>query len=73
MITYDEAKGQALMQKSKLDAVLDYGDAYVFYDSKAFGTNEEDNGIVVLKSTGEIKSIAEYMPMSTGVGKSIKY
>lgn len=73
MITYDEAKSLALKVRPESNSVLDYGDAYVFYDSKAYGTDEEDNGIAIIKATGEIKSIAEYMPMNNGKGKRIVY
>lgn len=64
MITYEEAKKKAMKAKSGLDSAVEYQKAWMFYNSKATGHNQEDNEIVILKDSGKWISMTEYV-MST--------
>lgn len=72
MVTYEQAKDKATSARSGLDAALEYKDAYVFYNSKARGTNTEDNEVVILKRNGERVSMSEYVMMTQDDSKPKK-
>lgn len=61
MITYEEAKKTAQAAKINIDSVLEYKDAYIFYNSKARGNAQEDNEVVVLKRDGKVVSMTSYV------------
>lgn len=61
MITYEQAKEKAVKLKKNLDTTLEYKDAYMFYNSKARGNQQEDNEVIVLKKSGKIVSMTEYI------------
>lgn len=60
-ITYDKAKAKALKAYPEVDTALEYNDAYIFYNSKARGSKTDDNEVVVLKDSGNIISMSEYV------------
>ena len=61
MITYEKAKQKALESIPKADTVIEYDSAYVFYNSKARGNEQDDNEIVILKDNGNIISYTQYI------------
>lgn len=71
MITYEQAKKKAVGIRPALDSALEYKDAYLFYNSKARGTKTDDNEVIVLKKSGNIISMTEYV-MSTSDNSSPK-
>ena len=61
MITYEQAKAKAQKVLTGINTVLEYKDAYMFYNSKARGQEQEDNEVIVLKKNGKIISMTEYV------------
>ena len=61
MITYEQAKKTAVNEKPEVNTVLEYKDAYMFYNSKARGNNLEDNEVIVLKKNGKVINMTEYI------------
>ena len=74
MISYEEAKKKAILAAKKLEEDLnsaaEYEDAYTFY-YKAQGENHiintgDDPPIVVMKETGEVMLMQDYVAISSG-------
>lgn len=61
MVTYEQAKKKAVEAYPSVNTVLEYKDAYVFYNSKARGNDREDNEVIVLKDSGKVVSMTEYV------------
>lgn len=61
MLTYEQAKQKAQKEYPAVDSVLEYKDAYVFYNSKARGNKTDDNEVVILKKNGNVISMTEYV------------
>lgn len=70
MIDYAKAKQTAQEINPSVDCVDDFGDAFVFYDSNA--EDSEDNDIVILKYDGSVVSYAEYIESKEGNYMNIK-
>lgn len=73
MITYEKAKELAKEIDPKVDTYFEYPNAYVFFNSKAEGHEEEDNGIVISKENGQITGYAEYIVYSEYWDKEVQY
>lgn len=61
MVTYEQAKEKALKARNDINAAKEYDSAYLFYNSKAKGNEEDDNEVLILKSNGERISMTEYI------------
>ena len=71
MITFEKAKQKALKDIPNADTVVEYEDAYVFYNAKNHGAGDEDSEVVILKDNGNIVTYSEYI-MSTKVNGNNK-
>lgn len=52
---------KALKNIPNVDTCVEYNSAYVFYNSKARGNEQDDNEIVILKDNGNIISYTQYI------------
>ena len=71
-ISYEAAKEKALGYRAELNTVVEYKDAYLFYNADARGDECEDNDVVIMKASGRILSMSEYAMQSEVTGRPKK-
>lgn len=57
MVSYEEAKAKAMKINPNINTAREYRGAYVFYNSKSKG---DDNEVTILKSSGNYVSFSDY-------------
>lgn len=72
MVSFEEATKIAKSHKKDVNMANIYSDAYVFYNSRAAGNEQEDNDVVVMKEDGSVVSFSDYVMTSNASDKHTK-
>lgn len=75
MITYEEAKKKAIKELKGYEVptvVLEYQDAWYFYNEQDAKDGKEDVGIVIMKKTGEAVPFAFYITETSNTASPTK-
>ena len=64
MVDYSKAKEIAQKQDAGVNSCLEYKDAYMFYNSKARGDKLYDREVIVLKNSGKVVTMMQYIEMT---------
>ena len=72
MVSFEEATKIAKSHKKNVNMANIYEDAYVFYNSRATGNDQEDNDVVVWKEDGTVTNFGDYVMTSNASDKHTK-